>query len=152
MKKNKRGQEKAEGDYLSSRLTYSAWAAFWYSKNKFDGINIHIIYCDNRLPALFRTRKECRKYINARYGYIRGRLDLQQEPHGWRLPRAVRVSITPNAHACDREAQIGMLGNGKKTTTFATNGASEKTSIKRGTAEITCNDLSENRWDMRSAG
>lgn len=75
-------------------LTSSAWAALWYSKTNMDDITEHIIY-DDCLPALFRTRKECLVYINKRYGYIRNRPDLRAEPHGWRLPRAIKVSITP---------------------------------------------------------
>ena len=48
------------------------------------------------LPALFRTRREAREYINEKYGYIRTRKDLRAEPHFWRMPRAVRVSVTWN--------------------------------------------------------
>jgi len=45
------------------------------------------------LPALFRTRRECRDYIKEKYGYIKNREDLREEPHGWRLPRPVKVEI-----------------------------------------------------------
>ena len=70
------------------------WAAEWRSDNLLDGKNRHIIY-DNLLPKLFRTRRECRQFIQKRYGYIASRPDLQQEPHGWHMPRAIKIKITP---------------------------------------------------------
>lgn len=68
------------------------WAAQWHSRNKIDGDRKHICY-ENGLPALFRTRREAREYINRKYGYIRTRPDLKEEPHGWRLPSAIKVEI-----------------------------------------------------------
>jgi len=69
------------------------WAAEWHSKNLLDGERRHIIY-NNCLPALFRTRRECREFIKDKYGYIAERPDLRDEPHGWLLPQAVKVIIT----------------------------------------------------------
>ena len=68
------------------------WAAEWYSKNLLDGERRHIINL-NCLPALFRTRRECRAFIKEKYGYIAERPDLRVEPHGWRMPQAVKVEI-----------------------------------------------------------
>lgn len=68
------------------------WAGQWYSKNKLDGVYKHLL-CENCLPILFKTRRECRQFINDKYGYIKERKDLREEPHGWRLPRAVKVII-----------------------------------------------------------
>lgn len=68
------------------------WAGQWYSNNILDGITRHLLY-ENRLPVLFRTRRECRQFIKDRYGYIKDRKDLRQEPHGWRLPKAVKVEV-----------------------------------------------------------
>jgi len=73
------------------------WAAEWHSKNRLDGERRHIIY-DNCLPALFRTRRECREFIKDTYGYIAERPDLQIEPHGWRVPHAIKVKIIANNH------------------------------------------------------
>jgi hypothetical protein len=81
------------------------WAAQWRSKNQLDGITKHIIN-DNRLPALFKTREECRKFIEARYGYIAEREDLQEEPHGWMMPKPVKVKIEyilPNKEGYDKD-------------------------------------------------
>jgi hypothetical protein len=41
--------------------------------------------------VMFRSRSEARKYRDKSYGYIRKRIDLKQEPHGWKLPRVVRI-------------------------------------------------------------
>lgn len=71
------------------------WSALWHSENRLDGVTEHLLY-ENLLPALFVTRRECRTWINARWGYIKTRPDLRAEPHGWRLPKPVRVTITPN--------------------------------------------------------
>lgn len=76
----------------------SAWAALWQSENKMDGKTRYIIY-RNLLPALFKTRKQARDYIEKEYSYIRNRPDLKAEPHGWRMPKAIRVTITPNEKA-----------------------------------------------------
>ena len=69
------------------------WAAQWHSKNLLDGERKHIVYGDDNLPALFRTRRECRKFIKKRYGYIATRPDLKAEPHGWRMPQAIKVRV-----------------------------------------------------------
>ncbi len=68
------------------------WAVRWHSRNKLDGDTKHILY-ENCLPMLFRTRKEARVWIENKYGYIRSRPDLRGEPHGWRLPKAIKVVI-----------------------------------------------------------
>ncbi|KKN76881.1 hypothetical protein LCGC14_0365320 [marine sediment metagenome] len=77
------------------------WAAEWRSKNIQDGESRHILY-DNCLPALFRTRRECREYIKARYGYIAHCPDLQTEPHGWKVPKAIKVDILRQEIPCGR--------------------------------------------------
>ena len=71
------------------------WAAKWSRTTKLDGHHEHLILFDWRTPSLqlFRTRAECRAWIEERYGYVRKRKDLQREPHHWRMPRAVRVKV-----------------------------------------------------------
>lgn len=73
-------------------LTAHAWAALWRSKNKLDGTTTYIIY-SRLLPALFISKKQAQRFIESEYGYIRNRPDLKKEPHGWRMPKAVRVTI-----------------------------------------------------------
>ena len=68
------------------------WAAEWHEKSRLDGEQKHLIYL-GPLPVLFRTRKKCREYIKQQYGYIAKRPDLREEPHGWRMPQAVKVKI-----------------------------------------------------------
>jgi hypothetical protein len=43
---------------------------------------------------VFETREEARDYIRVRHGYIAKRPDLRREPHGMKMPVAVRVRIT----------------------------------------------------------
>lgn len=68
------------------------WSGQWYSRNRLDGVYHHILY-DNGFPVLFHTRKEAREYIEKNYGYIKTRDDLREEPHGWRLPVAVKIKL-----------------------------------------------------------
>ncbi len=68
------------------------WAAEWHSQNMPDGERRYIIY-EGYLPALFRTRRECRQFIQTRYGYIAVRPDLREEPFGWRMPGAIKVKV-----------------------------------------------------------
>lgn len=68
------------------------WGVLWRSKNKLDGVTEHLIYKDC-LPALFRTRREAEQFIDKEHNYIRDRHDLRREPHGWKTPIPVRVSI-----------------------------------------------------------
>jgi len=73
-----------------------AWAVEWHSRNRLDGDRRYLMWQPEPGPGafrLFRTRRECRSYIESRYGYICGREDLRAEPHGWRMPRAVRVRV-----------------------------------------------------------
>lgn len=40
------------------------------------------------------TRAICREWIETNYGYFRTRPDLLAAPFHWRVPRAVRVTVT----------------------------------------------------------
>jgi len=44
--------------------------------------------------AVFRTRAEARVYRDERFGCIRNRPDLKAEPHGWKMPQVVKVSLS----------------------------------------------------------
>jgi hypothetical protein len=68
------------------------WAAEWRANNELDGETRRLIY-DNLLPKLFPSRQKCREWIKEKYGYIKIRQDLRDEPFGWRLPVAVKVHI-----------------------------------------------------------
>lgn len=81
------------------------WAVRWHSHNRLDGVTEHWMWEDLR-PLLFCTRREARAYIQSKYGYINVRPDLRAEPHGWRLPRAVRVRVVLEA--------VGLLPGGQK--------------------------------------
>lgn len=68
------------------------WGIKWRQRNRLDGRQDRLIWRAG-LPLAFRTRREARDWIAANYGYIAGRRDLREEPHGWRMPLAVRVNI-----------------------------------------------------------
>lgn len=69
----------------------SLWGIEWHSRNRLGGETTHLMY--SGLPLIFKTRKQAREYIRKNWGYILCRQDLKSEPHGWRLPRPVRVKI-----------------------------------------------------------
>jgi hypothetical protein len=76
------------------------WGVLWRSKNKLDGKQEVIMYNNGSgIPYLFTTRHEARLFIE-QFSYIRDRPDLRREPHGWRMPKPVRVKIMV-AHAPD---------------------------------------------------
>ncbi len=74
----------------------SLWAAKWSQTSQLDGHREWLCLWNWRerdFPRLFRTRRECLKYINDEFGYIRERKDLRSEPHCWRVPKPVRVEV-----------------------------------------------------------
>ena len=54
---------------------------------------------DVNRPELFYYKKDCQAVIDQRYGYLknRGRPDLRAAPHGWLMPRPIRVRVTIEA-------------------------------------------------------
>jgi hypothetical protein len=70
------------------------WAAQWRSRNRLDGYCEHLCFEPVGIPKLFTTRAAARAWIKERYGYIAQRPDLRREPHGWMMPRPVRVKIS----------------------------------------------------------
>lgn len=76
------------------------WAIQMRSENKLDGYREYFHQrgwpagYPGTGPLLFRTRKEARYFIEQYYGYERDRRDLKEEPHGWKMPRAVHVKVT----------------------------------------------------------
>ena len=75
------------------KLTRICYGAIWDQKNKLDGETHHIIN-QNCLPVLFVTKKEAKEFIKLNYGYIATRKDLRREPHGWKMPKVVRLKIS----------------------------------------------------------
>ena len=68
------------------------WCALWQSNNKLDGKREHLLRV-GYIPIIFRTKKLCKQWIDGEYGYIKTRKDLRVEPHGWRLPKPVKVKV-----------------------------------------------------------
>ena len=75
--------------------TTLAWAVLWRSENLIDGKREHLVGTPwfPLHKALFSSRRKAREYVNVKYSYIKNRKDLRQEPHGWKIPRVVRVKI-----------------------------------------------------------
>lgn len=46
----------------------------------------------------FRTRRECRRFVRERWGYMKDRPDLRDWPHGDLMPKPVKISITVEAN------------------------------------------------------
>ena len=76
------------------------WGVLWISENKLDGVTRHLVLScckpvlfTTRAPVLFTTRAQARRYIEENYGYIRKRPDLRREPHGWKMPVPVKVTV-----------------------------------------------------------
>lgn len=44
-------------------------------------------------PLLFKTRRECREYIEEHWGYQRTRADLKRAPHYCLMPIPIRVYV-----------------------------------------------------------
>jgi hypothetical protein len=72
----------------------TAWAARWYSKSELNGVHQYLMLGAVDSLRLFHTRRACREWIKRDNGYIAKRKDLRTEPHGWRVPTAVRVKVT----------------------------------------------------------
>ena len=77
---------------MRKQRSIKRWGIEWYSKNRLDGESRYIMW-EHGKPLLFDTRDEARCYNNKKYGYIRTRRDLKEEPHGWRMPKVVRVIV-----------------------------------------------------------
>ena len=74
-------------------MSKCAWGIEWHSVNRLDGEERYVLW-DQGKPLFFDTRAEARRYTAETYGYIKRRRDLQEEPHGWRMPQIVRVLIS----------------------------------------------------------
>jgi len=68
------------------------WGLQWKSKNEIDGETKHIIH-ENLLPLLFKRKHQATIYARKRYGYIAKRKDLRADPHGWRMPKPVKLIV-----------------------------------------------------------
>jgi hypothetical protein len=64
----------------------------WHSKNRLDGETKYLLG-DGQSPMIFNSRAKARTVAQIKFGYIKTRADLRAEPHGWRMPRPVRVKI-----------------------------------------------------------
>lgn len=75
------------------KWTGTVWGIKWVQRNR-EGDASHLMHTAPGPPVAFRTRAEARAWVTEYYGYIADRADLRAEPHGWRVPRVVRVMVT----------------------------------------------------------
>jgi hypothetical protein len=78
---------------MRHRASRKRWAVLWHSENKLNGKTVYFISNEGEW-MLFRTRQQAREWNEKEHGFIKGRPDLRGEPHGWRMPKIVRVVVT----------------------------------------------------------
>lgn len=87
---------------LRAKVTsFHYWAAKSDTTSRLTGrrVTLHLHWWKSpkhehgRAFMLFDTRRACRAWIEEHYGYLRGRPDLLAEPHGWRVPVPVKVTV-----------------------------------------------------------
>lgn len=75
--------------------TFRAWGVKWSTTAKcIDGKTEHLYGVGKVNGLMFATRADTRQYISLNWGYIKTRSDLRDHPHGWNMPKAVRISVT----------------------------------------------------------
>ena len=80
------------------------WAIQWTRDCRLDGFRQFLTGMAGLSPApdhlagytilVFKSRAAALAHIETYYAYLRKRPDLRGEPHGWRMPKAVRVNVT----------------------------------------------------------
>jgi hypothetical protein len=72
------------------------WGVLWRSDSRLDGKREVLKGDPDAITRtlLFETRAGARAYVHQWYSYIANRPDLQAEPHGWKMPKVVRVALT----------------------------------------------------------
>lgn len=82
----KKGEAKRLATMTPKPFVKVGWGLAWYSNSRLDGEEYRIIG-----DVFFKTRREVLWHREAKYSYISRRPDLLSEPHGWQLPRVVKV-------------------------------------------------------------
>ena len=78
---------------MSVSKSFTKWGLLWRSENLLDGKVEHLMSEDGKL-LYFSTRQSARDYAHLRWGYIKKRPDLQAEPHGWKMPKPVKIRLS----------------------------------------------------------
>mgnify|MGYP001618532799 FL=1 len=66
------------------------WGLLWHSQNRLDGVREHLLYKDG-MPLVFPKRDAARAYAQTYFRDLKTRRDLRMEPHGYRMPRLVKL-------------------------------------------------------------
>ena len=88
-------------------IVFTAWAIEHRSKNKIDGARTWFAGAASVSKApvevkgcrimLFSTKAATQAYIRQNFAHLK-RKDLRAEPHGWLMPRAVKVRLNVEYH------------------------------------------------------
>ena len=69
------------------------WGLLWSSQNARDGKREYLLWNSaSGVLLMFRTRQAARNFADSNYGYIKRSHDLRMEPHGWNMPRPVKLT------------------------------------------------------------
>lgn len=80
---------------MTKPIRIRRWALRWRSRNYLDGTTEYLVCRPTCCRVIsFETRREAREFRAQTFGYINSRPDLRGEPHGWLVPKIVRVEIT----------------------------------------------------------
>jgi hypothetical protein len=88
-----RDRSPAAGGVVRTKAERILWAVKWQSHNELDGYRSHFMN-ENCVPVLFTKRAAARAWVKQTHGYVANRPDLRAEPHGWLVPRPVRVRVS----------------------------------------------------------
>jgi hypothetical protein len=75
-------------------MQHQCWGVLWRSKSKKSGVCQHLLFNSSGGATLFFKKRLAVEWIKKEYGFIRTRADLRAEPHGWRMPVPVKVTLT----------------------------------------------------------
>ena len=85
---------------------YLGWGVLWRECNRLDGKRERLIgrygwgepepatHLAGHKVGFFESRQKAREFIKREFGYIASRPDLRREPHGWKMPQALKVAVT----------------------------------------------------------
>lgn len=70
------------------------WGIVHVTKGGIDGDTERLMYSNPRDGWLiFRTKRECKAYIDNYWSYYKTSKDLRAYPYGYRLPKPVKIEI-----------------------------------------------------------
>jgi hypothetical protein len=84
----------------NTTCVYDYWGIVESSDNWLDGLHSWLYPAWQGglnmvpLPRLYKTRREAREFCTREKNKLKGRPDLTNEPHGWKMPRVAKIRVT----------------------------------------------------------